>query len=661
MSTGMILVIMLGMMMLCIFTVFALIMGSSKNPRTANSHLAKRAKQYQFFSENFLTRRSFRKLVEQVASLSVYNLQEIRELSIKYYTRTIVFSGAFVVGGIVVFRDLTATLLCCCLAMIVYNSTINKRVNATHFQVLKEFNEALGSIRETYTLRGNIPDAVGECRKGRLLSNPLERIYLILTATDAEERLEDYYRTVPFPMLQTLAGVCYLLNDAGDERDDSGVSAFKSAITLLKRECEMEIRKLTKQNIMYKRLDILPLAPLPLIGILQWFFSTQMPGTAVYYNGILGYVAKVVLILLAMAAYWYITTNTDNDAIRRNDRSNIIDFFVHWRPIKPLIDNMLPKKKATRDKISRLLKGALSSKDIRYIYTSKILVSVITFVLTLFALTVFTFLAREFAYTNVRPPSFIGAADMTVEEEESWRTIDNYILDRDFPPNERELQDLIPNYFPDITPMDLNDQISRIESKYRTYHNLSFHWWYVLVAYAAAFIAWTLPAYMIKIRKRLVHAEEQEDVLQLQTILAILRYTSLDTMSALYWLARQSRVYQIPLYFAYHEYASDPEQAIARLQEQSSLPEFKQICERLLTTISQVTIREAFSDLEAERDQVLSLREMVQTDTITKRRAACSPLSKAPLIATIVLMVVVPIFYLVVNEGISVIKQLGVM
>lgn len=88
----------------------------------------------------------------------------------------------------------------------------------------------------------------------------------------------------------------------------------------------------------------------------------------------------------------------------------------------------------------------------------------------------------------------------------------------------------------------------------------------------------------------MVRAEEEEDVLQLQTMLAILRFTHLDTMEALYWLARQSRVYQTAIYFAYHEYPSDPELALNRLKDKSSLPEFQQICERLLSTISQVTI-----------------------------------------------------------------------
>ena len=86
---------------------------------------------------------------------------------------------------------------------------------------------------------------------------------------------------------------------------------------------------------------------------------------------------------------------------------------------------------------------------------------------------------------------------------------------------------------------------------------------------------WFAPGIMLDLRKKMVRAEEEEDVLQLQTMLAILRYTSLDTMEALYWLARQSRIYQTAIYFAYHEYPSDPELALNRLRDKSSLPEFQ--------------------------------------------------------------------------------------
>lgn len=324
MSMALPIIFIIGIMFACAIALYAILMHEQKRKqRASQGDLAKKAKAYTFLSENFLTRKTFRKLVEQLASLSIYNLLEIRTLAIQYYTQTLGLSLVLVFVGIIVFRDVTAVLLCIVFALVIYQSLITKKVDTTHFLVLKEFSATLSSIRESYTLMGNIPDAINECTKGKFLQKSMDKIYLILTATDSEERLEEFYRTVPFPMLQTLAGVCYLLNDAGDERDDRGVSAFKSAITLLKHECDLEIRKLTKQRMMFSMLEYLPLAPLPFIGVLKWFFTTYMPGTSVIYNGMIGYISQTLIILIAIFAYWYITSTNSPTAIRRTTAATL--------------------------------------------------------------------------------------------------------------------------------------------------------------------------------------------------------------------------------------------------------------------------------------------------------------------------------------------------
>jgi hypothetical protein len=362
----------------------------------------------------------------------------------------------------------------------------------------------------------------------------------------------------------------------------------------------------------------------------------------------------------AIFAYWYITSSTSTSTLRRNDRSSIVDTFLFWEPFnKHALPSILPKKAKVRNKIDATLKDALSSKDIQYIYASKALTSALLFALTLFAATVFTLLAREFTYNNINITTLTGGPAVTVEDARKWKEMDDMLLAKPKAPRERDLLDIIPAYFPKISAMELKDQCNRVIKKYNDYHALKFHWWYVLIAYGFGWFGWFIPEIMLDIRKRLVKAEEEEDVLQLQTMLAILRYTKLETMETLYWLARQSRIYQTALYFAYHEYPSDPELALDRLQDKSAVPEFKQICERLTSTISQVTIREAFSDLESERDQMLSIREMVQNNAIERKRRRCSPISRAPLMIMVFGYVLAPILIFGITEGKNMLGQLG--
>lgn len=657
-------VLIVAILFISIIAVYVILMMENKRKKkglSKNRNLVI-AKRFRFLNENFLTRKAFRRVYDQIAALSIYTFEEMQELAIKYYTTAVGLCIALVFVGIIAFRDVTAVLLCICFAFVMFNVLLMKRIDAVHFDVMQEFSTTLGSIRETYTIAGNIPDAINDCHKGKLLPKALDKIYLILTATDVEDRLEEFYRTTPFPMLQTLAGVCYLLNDAGDENDEKGVSAFKNAITLLKNECDLEVRKLIKQKLMFSFLEYLPLAPVPFIGVLKWFFIKYMPGTAVIYNGMLGYISQTIIILSAIFAYWYITTVCSPNAIRRDDRSEIVEALLYWKPFKNhILPNILPKKIRTKIRLQKALNGALSNKDIKYIYAAKCIVSSTLFVTTVLMLTIFTIMARDYAYNNVKTATFLAGGDMSVEEQQKWRDFDAVYLARDKKPTNSDLinNGAIIAEFPDLSALEVKEQADRIISKYTQYKRLHFHWWYIIIGYMVAGLGWFEPEVMLDMRKKMVKAEEEEDVLQLQTMLAILRYTNLETMEALYWLARQSRIHQTAIYYAYHEYPSNPEMAIERLRDKSELPEFQQICERLLSTISQVTIKEAFSDLESERDHMLRIREMVQTQAIEKKRRQCSPISRMPLMLLAFGHMMMPIGVLAFNEIKNMMTQLG--
>lgn len=649
-----------------VVAIYAILMQDSnkkKNPDlAAKKHRLQVEKKFKFLNENFLVRNKFRRVADQVAALSIYSIEEVHELSVNYFTYSLGAAFVLIIIGGFVFRDVIAVLLCCVFSMVMFNVMVMKRIDATHFEVVKEFSSVLSSIRETYTIAGNIPDAIADCHSGKLLPKALDRIYLILTATDAEDRLEEFYRTVPFPMLQTLAGVCYILNDAGDEVNEKGISAFKNAITLLKNECDLEVRKLLQQKLKFSFLEYLPLMPLPFVGVLKWFLVTNLPGTAVVLNGIFGMVSQMLIILSAMFAYYYITTVTSPSTVRNNDRAEWIDKIRFTKLFdKKILPDIMPHKARIRRKWEITFRGALSQKDLAYVYTSKVVAAVIAFTVTLVSLTVFTYLGKQFVYDNIQSASFLANADMSVREAEMWHALDNEVMSWDYEPSTSSLisNGFIASRIPDMSTMQIQEAATRIIQKYKQYHSLRFHWWYVVISYIAATGAWFAPAYMLNLRKKLVMAEEEEDVLQLQTMLAILRYTNLETMEALYWLSRQSQIHATALIFAYHEYPSDPELAIERLRDKSNLPEFKQICERLLSTVSNVTLKEAFSDLEAERDHMLRIREMVQQQAIDKKRRQCSPISRAPLMVMVVGHFLGPICILAFNEIMSLAPQLG--
>lgn len=659
MSTKTMVVILALMLLAMIMGIYVILMlDSKKHGKNVQSEFAKNNKRFKFYNDNFLTRSSFRKVVEQVSRLSIYNFMEVRIISVKFYQTTMLISfGMFIVGAFLT-KDLMATIVIAIYALVMRNVLINKRIDDVTYQLLKQYSVTLSNLYEAYTKTHDIVESIQICEKGSYLVKPFEQIYTILTAVNGKAKLDEFYHTSPFRLLRTLATTSYLLNDEGDAKNEKDQYAYQQAILLIKNEVDDEVFKLLKQRTMFSMLEYLPLAPIMVIGPLQSFFIANIPGTSIVYNGMLGYISRILIVVGSLAAYYIITTINRGGTVRSNDRLEMIDDILHVKPIKHFVKQIMPKKARIKHAISMKLKNALSEKDIEYVYASKALCSLIAFVFTIIVLIITTVSAKQFVGENVKSLSFTGGTDLTPEEERNLQTFDYKILEMDFVPDENSLTEQLKPVLPKATTFDLLEQAERVKKKYNTYHSIHYRWWYILVAYAIAIICWFLPEVQIKIRRYIIKSEAQEDVLQMQTLIAILMYTPLDTLDTLYWLERNSQVHKDALLFAYHEYVSDPEMALNRLKKKSAVTEFHQICDKLLSTIYEVTLKDAFPDLIGQREHIMKTREVVQLNMLEKKRRLASPISLLPLAILVIMHVIAPIGILGFQEFSNALKNI---
>lgn len=644
--------------------VYAILMNERKkntksNAKALQQKLAKQIKRFNYLYDNFLTRTSFRRLVEQISGLSVYNYDEVRILSVKYYTRTMFAAVLLVAATAVIIQDVMATLLSCTLSVVLYNTLINNSLDKTHEEVLKQLSLALGSVEEHYVRLGTIPDAINEAKRGPLLNHTFEEIYLILTDNDGETRLEEFYNLVPFQMLQTFAGVCHLLNDVGDEATDTGSSAFRESVELLKMECDMDIRKADYQRKKFEGLQWFPLIPLLLLGMIKWFFTSFIPGTSVLYNGMFGYVVQSLVIVLSTIGFYYIANTNTPSVVRQDDRSDLILRLLGRKWFRGFVRTLVPHKVKITSRLTRLIDNSLSSKNIEYLYGAKLVASIAAFLATLLLLAVFTFTTREFVYNSIQSQSLLGTTPLTLTEEQRMIELDKRVLSRPTPPRDRDLEMEIQSLFSDMTPMDQADHVDRIIQKYENYKNARFYWWFILIAYFVAYIGWNTPEINLMFRKSLVKAEASEDVLQLQTMLYVLMFTNLNTWDTLYWLGKQSKIHHDVLVYAFHEYTSDPDLALERLKDTSSVPEFERMCDQLESTISDISLREAFASLLNDRAHMMSMREVAQKYTVDKKRNKSTKYAWAPALLTGVGYFLAPIGILGVKQFIDTFSQFG--
>ena len=385
----------------------------------------------------------------------------------------------------------------------------------------------------------------------------------------------------------------------------------------------------------------------------------SIPGTVAIYNGILGYVSKTIICVLALIGFYIIANINSEQYVRNNDRLEFVDNLLKKRWFSNIVSNVTTRDAKKLVSLSNRLRGCLSSKDVRYIYGEKLCFAAVSFIMAFLATILMTYTARDFMYNNVKSLSLTGGFDYTVEEYQEMFNYDCQVMAMPALPSDDEMSKALAPILKDASEFQRLEEVERIKTKYEKYHNLYYKWYYVLIAYLIGICGWFLPEVLLKFRAYMVKTEAEEDVLQMQTIIAAVMGTSLDTMSVIYWMEKNSSVHREALLYCYHEYAQDPEMALERLKSKSTVAEFNHMCDKLISTIHQITVKEAFADLIVERNHVMKLREMVQESTIANKRAISSPLALSPLYALALLHIVAPVFVLGMAEFKDVLGEVG--
>lgn len=607
-------------------------------------------KLYAFLSRFFLTQFHLSKIYGKLANLSLYKRDELQALSVSYLLKSWGAGGTMILLGIVVFEDILTILICVLFALILTNIIIDKQLDKMLFKVQKGLKEVLTSLREEYMKTNSVVEALNDSDTPDIVKRPIDEITSILVSTNSELKLQEFSESTPFRPLQTLAGICYHVNNQGDDKDSHGQSNFISALTLMISDLNSEMQKVFYRKKTFGIIEYLPLVPLPAIYIIETFFVKLMPGTALIYHGPLGYRFKIVIVLLSMISYTIVSRINSSVPIKEDDRGDWVIGALEKKRLRNFIYNLTPKNKA-RAQMETKLKHALSRMTVEQFYLKKVVFGVFLFSLTLLGSITTVSLGKEYIQDSTQQLSLVATNEMESFTEEAIRTLDGIYLKN--PEKYERVEDataLVQTYMPGLSDLQLQDQVKRLKDKKKNIDNAYFKWWFVWVAVAMGLIGWFAPNMNLMLRKILIQTEEEDDFLQLQTLVSILMNTNMDTLDILGEMAQHTRVHKDMFEYAYQGYPSNPELEIARLQAKTPLIDFKRFIGKLNLTISDLSLREAYSDLLLERENILRIREMTIRSSINTKRMYCGPLSLVPLGAVIILMFLVPVGILGYNE-----------
>ena len=639
------------------FGILIVLFGSK--PRKEQAAATEKAfrKLYTFLSTFFLTSGKMGKVQEQLNALSIYNISEIQSLTVKYFLMSTGVSSAIIISGFILFKDTVSILVCVTFGIIINTIMVDKQVDKINFRVYVALKAAISSIRQEYLRLGSVPDAIGEADIPVLLQKPFSNIYSILTSADAEIQLLKFYESSPFRALQTLASICYNINNSGDERDAYGQSNFVQALTMLGSDVNTEIERLTMMKTRFGVIEYLAIVPIFCMNAIESFFKSSMPGSTLIYNGFIGYASRTITLILCAVCYKIITGINSPNSVKSDDRSPWSRKLLENWKIRQIVYNIEPKN-AKKRRLERKLKNALSKKGVEHVTIERMAFSVAGFIFAVVTMLSIVSMSRDFYMNSTDQLSLVADESMDAYSKEEILKLDYSYLNRDHEWSTEEMNTAIKGTMPSLSDLQIQDQVARLKNKESNLNTAFFHWYYMLICVLVSCLCWFLPDAQLMLRTMLVKTEAEDDFMQLQTLMAILMNMNLDTMDALWQMCQSSRIHKDMLLYCYHSFPSNPELELARAQAKTPMQEFKRFIGKLKLTIAELSLQDAYSDLKIERDHMLRMREMSMIATINRKRKICGPISMAPFIMCIIGEFVIPIGYLGVTEFT---KALGTM
>ena len=321
----------------------------------------------------------------------------------------------------------------------IVESLVEGNVNKLDNLLLKQQITFFAEIRHAYHESSMVEEAIYQVAQTNEEEVALqaEKIYEILIADDPETELEKYYDIAPNSYLKEFAGLSYLTKEFGDRKTESGSSLYLKNLNNITQEMQLEILKRDKLNYVFQSLSVIALIAVLLLEPLKTWAISNFTFVESFYNGKLGTVAELIVLILTIICYVMIrkVKDTTKNNVMEMENENPWQAKLYKRPITKTIVNAFMPKKKTKEymKITKLLKDSASPQKIEWMYVNKLAMALVTFLLSLFIFNYVHNVATQWVYEEVLMEDGTTSMMMSTTEKkkgERIRDVDNAILNK---------------------------------------------------------------------------------------------------------------------------------------------------------------------------------------------------------------------------------------
>ena len=539
------------------------------------------------------------------------------------------------------------------------DTLVDGMVDKLDNKLLVQQIDFFAEIRHAYHEYNMVEEAIYQVAQGDSapeMSRQAEKIYEILISDDPESELEKYYDIAPNSYLKEFAGISYLTKEFGDRTVDK-TSLYLKNLNNISQEMQLEILKRDKLDYVFQSLSVIAIVPLLALEPIKNWAVSQFSFTQSFYEGKNGMIVQILIVLLTFLCYILIRKIKDNGSTKIEIRpDNPWEEKVYRIPIiKQIVDSFVPKDGTKeRRKLKNLMKDAASKDKIQWLYVKRLLLTVATFVGSLFIFSQLHSLQVHYIYTE--PTAIYDIVGQMTEKDQKQAMelteSDNKFLDM-FKGKTNTTQEDIEEAmsksedYEYSTPEEISTAAERVLEKLRQVNSEYLSWFEMLLAIVFGVVGYNLPVWLLYFQAKMRQIEMEDEVMQFQTIiLMLMRIERVNVEMILEWLERYSNIFKDPITKCVNDYESGPWEALERMKDDVNYKEFIRIIESLQAAVERIPIAEAFDELDSEREYYQARRKESNDRLISRKGMIGKAIGFAPMVCLFVGYLIVPLVFI---------------
>lgn len=602
-----------------------------------------------------------RYLVKLRRRLEIINIEDeylTRRQSARILTNALLIIIPLTIG-IILFTKNNTLLMAILLIFEIFmvETIIDGMVDKMDNKLLRQQIDFFAEIRHAYHDTNMVEEAIYEVSQNDELeiSRQASKIYEILISDDPEAELEKYYDVAPNSYLKEFAGISYLTREFGDRKDQHGASLYLKNLNNITQEMQIEILKRDKLDYVFQSLSLISAVPILFIEPVKNWAVGQFSFTGEFYNGKGGLIVQTLLLVITFICYLMIRKVKDNSSTnaKLKNTENPWQAKVYKNKIgKKIVDMFMPKP-GTKDerKIGKLLKDSASKLKIEWLYVNRITIAVVTCIVSIMLFIQLHRVTIQYIYEEPTSDFNILGQMSEADEKKGMRITEthNHFLNKFKGKTKTTVKQIETamrqsKYYEDATDDEIEENAKKIYDKLQIVNGEYFQWFELLISLVFAGIGYMGPVWMLMFQAKMRQLDMEDEVMQFQTIiLMLMKIERVNVEMILEWLERYANIFKEPITKCVNNYEAGAWEALEELKNDVSFTQFIRIIESLQAAVEKIPIREAFDELDTERDYYQAKRKESNERLISRKGMIGKFIGFAPMVCLFVGYLIVPL------------------